>query len=127
MSFTLSLSLLKLMSIESVMLSNHLIFYRLLLLPSIFPSIWVFSNELALPIRLPKYWIFSISPSKVYSGLISFRIDWFDFLAAQGTLRSLLQCRRWQYGRTQLLQEDEVTASACAPRALLREVSFYPN
>ena len=58
---------------------------------------------------------------------ISFRMDWFDLLAAQGTLRSLLQCRRWQYGRTQLLQEDEVTASACAPRALLREVSFYPN
>ena len=82
------------MSIESVMPSNHLILCRpLLLLPSIFPSIRVFSNESALRIRWPKYWSFrfSISPSNEYSGLISFRIDWLDLLAVQGTLKSLLQ------------------------------------
>ena len=85
-------SLLKLMSIESVMPSNHLILcHHLLLLPSIFPSIRVFSNELALRIRWSKYCSFSISPSNEYSGLISFRIDWFDLLAVQGTLKSLLQ------------------------------------
>ena len=87
-------SLLKLMSIESVMPSNHLILHRsLLLLPSICPSIRVFSNESALHIRWPKYWSFSfsISPSKEYLGLISFRIDWLDLLAVQGTLKSLLQ------------------------------------
>ena len=90
---TISRSLLKLMSIESVMPSNHLILCRpLLLLPSIFPSIRVFSDESALRIRWPKYWSFSfsISPSNEYSGLISFRIDWFDLLAVQGTLKSLL-------------------------------------
>jgi len=88
-----SQSLLKLMSTESVMPSNHLILCRLLLLPSIFPSIRIFSNESALWIRCPKYWSFisSISPSKEYSGLISFRMDWFDLLAVQGTLKSLLQ------------------------------------
>ena len=80
------------MSIESVMPSSHLILCRpLLLLPSIFPSIRVFSNESVLYIRWPKYWSFSISPANEYSGLISFRIDWFDFLAVQGTLKSLLQ------------------------------------
>ena len=87
-------SLLKLMSNESVMPSNHLIVCRpLLLLPSIFPSIRVFSNESAVPIRWPKYWSFSfsISPSNEYSGLISYRIDWLDFFAVQGTLTSLLQ------------------------------------
>ena len=91
LSFTVSQSLLKLMSIESVMPSNHLC-HSLLLLSSIFPSISVFSNESALCIRWPKYWSFSfsISPSNEYSGLISFRIDWFD-LAVQGTLKSLLQ------------------------------------
>ena len=92
--FTISQSLLKLLSIESVMPSNHLvIFHPLLLMPSIFPSIRAFSNELALCIRWPKYWSFScsISPSNEYSGLISFRIDWFDLLAIQGTLKSLLQ------------------------------------
>ena len=83
-------SLLKLRSIESVMPSNHLIFCRLLLLLSIFPSIRVFFNELALRIRWPKYWSFSISPFNEYLGLISFRIDWFDLLAVQGTLKSLL-------------------------------------
>jgi len=89
LSFTISWSLLKLMSIESVMLPNHLILCRpLLLLPSVFPSIKVFSNELALCIRWPKYWSFnfSISPSNEYSGVISFRIDWLDLLAVQGTL-----------------------------------------
>ena len=87
-------SLLKLTSIESVMPSNHLILcHPLLLLPSIFPSIRIFSNESALRIRCPKYWSFSfnISPSNKYSGLISFRMDWFNLLAVQGTLKSLLQ------------------------------------
>ena len=87
-------SLLRLMSIESVMPSNHLILcHPLLLLPSIFPSIRVFSSESALPIRWPKDWnfSFSISLSNEYSGLISFRMDWLDFLDAQGTLKSLLQ------------------------------------
>ena len=93
LSFTVPLSLLKLMPIESVMPSNHLILCRPLLLSSIFPSIRVFSNESALCIRWSKYWdfIFSTSPSNEYSGLISFRIDWFDLLAVQGTLKSLLQ------------------------------------
>ena len=97
LSFTNSWSLLKLMSIESVMPSNHLIFCRpLFLLPSVFPSIWVFSNESVLLIRWPKYWSFStnISPSNEYSGLISFRIDWFDLPAVQGTIKSLLQHHR---------------------------------
>ena len=80
------------MSTESVMPSNHLILYHpLLLLPSIFPSIRVFPNESALCIRWPKYWSFSISPSNEYSELISFRIEWFDLLAVQGTLKVLLQ------------------------------------
>ena len=88
----MSCSLLKLMSTELMMLSNHLIHcHFLLLLPSIFPSITVFSNKLALPIRWPKYWSFSISPSKEYSGFIAYRIDWLKFLAVQGTLKSLLQ------------------------------------
>ena len=94
LSFTISWSLLKLMSIESVMLTNHLIFCcPLLLLPSVFPSIRVFSNKLAVHIKWPKYWIFSFSISlyKEYPGLISFRIDWFDLLAVQGTPKSLLQ------------------------------------
>ena len=84
-------SLLKLMPTKSVMPSNHLILCCPLLLPSIFPSIMVFSSELALHIRWPKYWSFSfsISPSNEYSGLISFRIDWSDLLAVQGTLKSL--------------------------------------
>ena len=93
-SITNSRSLLKLMSIKPVMPSNHLILYRPLLLPpSIFPRIRVFSNESALSIKLPKYWSFSfsISPSNEYSGLISFRMDWLDLLTVQGTLKSLLQ------------------------------------
>ena len=91
-----SWSLLKLMSIELVMPSNHLILcHPFLLLPSIFPSIRVFSNESVLLIRWPKYWSFSfsISPSNEYSGLISFRIDWLDLLAVQGTLKSLIHGR----------------------------------
>ena len=97
LSITNSQNLLKLMSIESVMLSNHLILCRPLLLPpSIFPIIRVFSNESVLCIRWPIYWslTFSISPSNEYSGLISFSIDWFDVLAVQGTLNSLLQHHR---------------------------------
>ena len=79
-------------SIESMMLSNHLVLcHPLLLLPSIFPSIRIFSNKLVLFIRWPKYWSFSVSPSNKYSGLISSRTDWFGLLAAQGTLKSLLQ------------------------------------
>ena len=88
-----SRSLLKLMSIELVMLFNHLILCHPLLLPSIFPSIRAFSNELALRIRWPKYWRFSFSnnPSNKYSGLIFFKNDWFDLFPVQGTLKSLLQ------------------------------------
>ena len=94
LSITNSQSLLKLMSIQSVMPSNHLILcHPLLLLPSIFPSIRVFSSESVLCIRWPKYWSFSfsISPFNEYSGLIYFRMDWLDLLAVQGTLKSLLQ------------------------------------
>ena len=92
LSFTISRSLLKLMSIESVMPSNHLILCRpLLLLPPIPPSIRVFSNVSALLMRWPKYWSFSFSPSSEHPGLISFRMDWLDLLAVQGTLKSLLQ------------------------------------
>ena len=94
LSITNSLSLLKIMSIASVMPSNHLMLcHPLLLLPSIFPSIRVFSNESVLPIRWLKYWSFSlsISPSNEYSGLISFRMDWLDLLSVQGILKSLLQ------------------------------------
>ena len=94
LSITKSQSLLKLMSIESMMPSNHLILWHPLLLPpSIFPSIRVFSSELVLHIRWPKYWSFSfsISPSNEHSGLISFRMHWLDLLAVQGTLKSLLQ------------------------------------
>ena len=94
LSITNSQSLFKLMPIESMMPSNHLLLcHPLLLLPSIFPSIRVFSNESVLCIRWPKYWSFSfsISPSNEHSGLISFRMDWLDLLVVQGTLKSLLQ------------------------------------
>ena len=94
LSFTISRSLLKLMSIESLVSSNHLILcHPLLFLPSVFPSIRVFSSDSTLCIRWTKYWNFSFSicPSSEYSGLISFRIDWFDLLAVQETLKSLLQ------------------------------------
>ena len=95
LSFTICQSLLKLVSIESMMPSNHLILCcLLLLLPSVFRSITIFSNEPTLHIRWPKCWSFnfSISPSSEYSGLISFRMDWLDLLPVQGTLKSLLQC-----------------------------------
>ena len=91
LSITNSQSLPKLMSIESVKPSSHLILCRPLLLPSIFPSIRVFSNESALHIRWPKYWSFSLSPSNEHPGLISIRMDGLDLLAVQGTLKSLLQ------------------------------------
>ena len=105
-SSTVSLSLLKFMSVESVMISNHLFLCRpLLLLHSIFPSIRGFSNESALCIRWPKYWSFSfsLSPSNEYSGLVSFRIDLFDLLAVQETLKSLLQhhSQKHQFFNTQ--------------------------
>ena len=92
LSFTVSWNLLKFMSTESVMPSNHLILcHPLLLLSSVFPSIRVFTSGVGLHIRWPKYWSFSISPSNEYSGLISFRIDWFDLFVVQGTLKSFLQ------------------------------------
>ena len=119
LSITNSQSPPKLTFIESVMPSNHLILCcPLLLLPSIFPSIRVFSNESALRIRWPKYWSFSfsISPSNEYSGLISFRMDWLDVLAVQGTLKSLLQhhsskasillCSAFLHGRTLISTHD---------------------
>ena len=91
-SFTISQSLLKLMPIESVMASNHhILCCPLLLLPPIFLRIWVFSSKSALHIRWSKYWSYGISPSNEYSGLISFRIDWFDCFAIQGALKGLLQ------------------------------------
>ena len=95
LSITNSRSLLQLMSIDSVMPSNHILCHPLLLLPSIFPSIRVFSNESVLHIRWPKHWSFSssISPSNEYSGLISFRMDWFGLLAVQRILKSILQHR----------------------------------
>ena len=99
LSFTISQNLLKLVSTESVMTSNHLILcHPFLLLPSIFPSIRVFSNESPLCIRQPKYWSFSfsISPSNEYPGLISFKIDWLDLLAVQGTFKSFLQHHSWK-------------------------------
>jgi len=111
LSITNSWSLLKLMSIESVMPSNHLILrHPLLLLPSIFPSIRVFSNESVLRVRWPKYWSFSfsISPSNEYSGLISFRMDWFHFLAIQGTLESLLQKHQFFSTRLSLWSNSHI-------------------
>ena len=111
LSINNSWSLLKLLSVELVMPSNHLILHHpLLLLPSILPTIRVFSSESVLCNRWPKYWSFSfsISPSNEYSGLISFRIDWFDFLAVQGTLESLLQhhsSKAWFFG-TQLSSQS---------------------
>ena len=106
LSFTVSQNLLRFMSIESVMPSNHLILCcPLLILPSIFPSIRIFSKESVLHIRGPKYWSFSfsISPSNEYSGLISFRMDWFDRLAVQGTLKSLsnITLQKHQFFSTQ--------------------------
>ena len=126
LSITNSRSLLKLMSIESVMLSNNPILYcPFLLPPSIFPSIWVFSNESVLPIRWPKYrsFSFSISPSNEYSGLISFRMDWLDFLAVQGTLKSLLQHRSskasiLRHSRQDSIQFSHSVVSDCSTTGL---------
>ena len=110
LSSTISWSWLKFMSIESMMLCNHLILcYPLLLLPSIFPSIRAFSNESALPIRWPKYWSFSfsINPSKEYPGLISFRIDLFRLLAVQGTLKSLCNLPYVSYSITEYHKTED--------------------
>ena len=114
LSSAISQSLLKFMSVEAVILSNHLILCcnPLLLLASLFPSIRVFSNELTLCIRWPKYWSFSFSirPYNKYSGLILFRIDWFDLLAVQGTLKSLLQ----HYNlKTLILQSTKYIIALC--------------
>ena len=122
LSFTNSQSLLKLMSIELVMPSNHLILcHPLLLLPSLFPSIKVFSNESVLRIRRPNYWRFSsnISPSNEHSGLISFRMGWLDLLAVQGTLKSLLQLLLLlllsHFSRVQLCATPETAAHQAPP------------
>ena len=126
LSFTISQRLLKLLSIELVMPSNRLILCRpLLLLPSIFPSIGIFSSELALCIRWPKYWSFSfsISPSSEYSELISFRIDWFDLLAVQVTLKSLLHHHSskasiiWQKKPPKQMAENKSPGLSEGPRA----------
>ena len=125
LSITNSQSLLKLMSIESGMPSNHLIFsHPLLLPPSIFPSIRVFSNESILCIRWPKHWSysFSISPSNEHSGLISLRIDWLDLLAAQGTLKSLLQHHS---SKAELNMPANLENSAVATG--LEKVSFHSS
>ena len=116
LSLTNSRSLLQLMSIKSVMPSNHLtLCHPLLFLPSIFPSIRIFSSESVLPIRWPKDWSFSfsISPSNEYSGLISFRIDWFDLLAVQGTLKSLLHGGLQSMG-SQKVRHDWATTTLCS-------------
>ena len=112
LSITNSQSLHKLTSIESVMPSNHLILCRPLLLTSIFPGIKIFSNEAAIRIRWPKYWsfTFNISPSNEHPGLISFRMDWLDLLAVQGTLKSLLQTtvQKHQFFSAQLSLESNI-------------------
>ena len=129
LSFTISQSVLKLMSIESVMPSNHLILcHPRLLLPSVFPSIRVFSSESALPIRWPKYWSFSFSvnPSSEHPGLISFRMDQLDLLAVPGTLKSLLQhhsvkalCRNILFS-----QRDPLSKCQGLPQALIPLISY---
>ena len=117
LSYTISQSLFWFMSIESVMLSNHLILCQpLLLLPSVFASIKEFSSELALHIRWPNYWSFSISSSNEHSGLISFRIDWLDPLAVQGTLKSLLQHHSL---KALILLQDDIWVNQGANLALL--------
>ena len=120
LSFPSAQSLLKLTSIESLMPSHHLILCRpLLLLPSIFASIRVFSNELALHIRWPKYWSFSFSvnPSNEYSGLISFRMDWLDLLAVQGPLKSLLQVLATPNALKQRRELSSLSSGGCSSRA----------
>ena len=130
LSFTISWYLLKLMSTELVMLSNHLVLcHPLLLLPSIFPSIRVFYSESALCIRWPKYWSFSfsISPSSTYSGLISFRIDWFDLLAVQGTLKTLLQHRNSKASILQhsALKDGPIRTSVCMSTGKIRALTIW--
>ena len=122
LSFTVSRGLCKLMPIESVMLSNRLILCHPLLLSSIFPSIRLFSSESALCIRWPKYWSFnfSISSSNEYSWLISFRIDWFDLLAVQGTLKSLLQHHNSKASVLQL--SDFFTVQLSYPYTITRKI-----
>ena len=105
-------------STESVMPSNHLILCCPLLLPSIFPSIRVFSNESALLIRWPKYWSFSISPSNESSGLISFRMDWLDLLAVQGTLKSLLQHHSSKASIIRHIQQGIKEAQRASPKVM---------
>ena len=136
LSFSISRSLLKLMFIESVMPSNHLVLCHpllllrrpLLLLPSVFPSIRVFSSEAALCIRWPKYWSFSfsISPCNKYSGLISFRTDWFDLLAVQGTLKSLLHHHSSKASGTflmsQLFSSDDLNTRVSASASVLPSI-----
>ena len=119
LSITNSWSLLKLMSIQLVMPSSHLILcHPLLLLPSIFPSIRVFLNKSVLCIRWPKYWSFSfsISPSNEYSGLISFRIDWFDLLAVQGTLNVRINMRLLQFSSVQFSSVAQLRPTLCKDR-----------
>ena len=130
--FTISRSLLKCMSIEAMTPSYHLILCRpLLLLPSVFPSTRVFSNELALRIKWPKSWSFSINPSNEYSGLISFRMDWLDLLAVQGTLKSLLQHHSlkasilWHLAFGQKIQSDSRPNVRIGFRAQLRINLLY--
>ena len=128
LSFTNSWSLLRVMSIELVMLSNHLILcHPLLLLPSIFPSTRVFSNESVLHIRWPKYWnfSFSISPSKEYSGLISFRTDWLVLLAVQGTLKSLLQHHTSKASILSILFHWSIFLSLCQYHTVLMTVASW--
>ena len=125
LSITKSSNLLKLMSIESVMPSNHLILcHPLLILPSVFASIRVFSSESVLCIRWPKYWSFnlSISPSNEYSGLISFGIDWLDLLAVQGTLKSLLQASVLQLSDYFIVQHSHPYMTTGKTIALTRRI-----
>ena len=123
LSFTLPMSLRRLQSIEPVMPSSPLVLcHPLLLLPSAFPSIRVFSNDLALHIRWPKFWSFSISPSSEYSGLISFRMDWLDLLAVQGTLKSLLQ---HYSSKASILQHSVFSVRVC--RLFKLHAVIYPE
>ena len=126
LSITNSWSLLKFMSIQSMMPSNHLMLYHpFLLLPSVFPSIRVFSNESVLPIRWPNCWSFSFSigPSSEYSGVISFRMDWFDLLAIQGTLKSLLQ-DAWTTRTCGTIPKSQTFMSFFSPRKSGVRVQF---
>ena len=137
LSITNSWSLLKLTSIELVMPPNHLILcHPLLLLTSISPSIRVFSNKSALCIRWPRYWSFSISPSSEYSGLTSFRIDWFDLLGVQGTLKSLLQhhslkasilCQRTLAASSRTPSDSRALQATQVPHQTLMSMPSFPH